>query len=136
MHALYFHTASLERCGSILILVHFLFLLFLIIMYVHEQLKKNIDCYSIFLLWLLYFPSIVQIVERWKTTARELLLALPPPSCSSSFSPGLDVEFHMRRIKYLFESLRIKKCGIWFRPLVLHAPNWLTIHVIILRRRI
>ena len=25
---------------------------------------------------------------------------------------GLDGEFHMRRIKYLFETLRIKKCGI------------------------
>ena len=26
--------------------------------------------------------------------------------------PGLDVKFHMRRFKYLFESLPIRKCGI------------------------
>ena len=32
-------------------------------------------------------------------------------------------EFHIRRIGNLFESLRVKKCGIWFRRRILHAPD-------------
>ena len=42
--------------------------------------------------------------------------------------PGLDVEFHMRRIKYLFKSPRIKKCRIWFRRRISHSPNWTCEH--------
>ena len=30
-----------------------------------------------------------------------------------SLRPGLDVEFHMRQIKYLFESLRIKTAAFY-----------------------
>ena len=37
--------------------------------------------------------------------------------------PGLDVEFYMRRYKNLFESLRIKQCGISFGRRILHALN-------------
>ena len=37
--------------------------------------------------------------------------------------PGLDAEFHMRRMKSQFKSLRIKKCGIWFRRRISHVPN-------------
>ena len=76
------------------------------------------------------FPLIIttnmdELLERflWKTGNGGEKLRLDQVGVYVLTRHGFDVEFHMRAIIYQFESLRIKKCGIWLRRRIFHVPK-------------